>query len=112
MVKLAQKGFTLFTALVAFILIVLAMLLVQSMISTERTTSDIISDISEQQEMQAIADLARADALQVFNFGIRYTIEDFSTRDSEPQDGLPENVYVVFASDAQDWETLQQRFEI
>ncbi|HLC79060.1 MAG TPA: hypothetical protein VJG83_01395 [archaeon] len=110
MKRFGQKGFTLFTALVAFILIVLAMLLVQSMISTERTTSDIISDISEQQEMQAIADLARADALQVFNFGIRYTIEDFSTRDSEPQDGLPENVYVVFASDAQDWETLQQRF--
>ena len=70
-----SKGFTLFTALIAFILIVLSLLLVQSMVSTERSSSDIINDISEQEEMQALADLARADALQVFNFIIRSDIE-------------------------------------
>ncbi len=106
---MAQRGFTLFTALVAFILIVLSLLLVQSMISTERTTSDIISDISEQEEMQAIADLSRADALQVFNFGIRDSIEEFSTHDDD-KDGVPENDYVVFPSDAATWDELKKSF--
>ncbi len=73
----AEGGFTLFTALVAFLLIVLAGLLVQSMIHSESVTSDILSDVEEQVEMQAIADLARADGLQVFNYGIRYSIEDY-----------------------------------
>ncbi|HIH10501.1 MAG TPA: hypothetical protein HA254_07595 [Candidatus Diapherotrites archaeon] len=105
----SQRGFTLFTALVGFILIVLSLLLVQSMISTQRSTSDIITDISEQEEMQAIADLSRADALQVFNFGIRYTIEDFSTRDSTPKDGVPDNEYLMF-SGSSGWGALEAAF--
>src|SRR3989344_5777779 len=79
------KGFTLFTALVSIILIVLAVLLAQSMIRTERNVTDTISDIQEQQEMQAMADLARADAMQVFNFGIRYQIEQYLTN---PQNSI------------------------
>ncbi len=102
-----QLGFTLFTALVAFILIVLAMLLVQSMISTERSISDVITDISQQEEMQAIADLARADALQVFNYNVRYSIEEFSTKDAEPQDGRPDNPYYIFASEPKEWDMMQ-----
>ncbi len=105
-----EKGFTLFTALVAFILIVLSMLLVQSMISKERSTSGIISDISDQQEMQAIADLSRADSLQVFNFGIRYTIEDFSTKDTNPQDDLPDNTYYMRPEISGNWNGLQADF--
>ncbi|MFH1390919.1 MAG: hypothetical protein ABIH20_01265 [Candidatus Diapherotrites archaeon] len=105
-----SKGFTLFTALIAFVLIMLSLLLVQSMISTERTVSDIISDISGQEEMQAVADLARADALQVFNYGIRYSIEDFSTRDREPSDGLPDDVYTKFINIPIDWDELQAEF--
>lgn len=105
-----QRGFTLFTALVAFILIVLAMLLVQSMISTERNVSDTISDISEQEDMQAIADLSRADALQVFNFGIRYSIETFSTEDRAPKDGLPDNPFPMFTGTSSRWIDLESEF--
>ncbi len=104
------RGFTLFTALVAFILIVLAMLLVQSMISTERSVSDVITDISSQEGMQAIADLARADALQVFNYNVRYSIEEFSAKDTEPKDTKPDNPYYIFALDPKGWEDMQGEF--
>lgn len=95
-----EKGFTLFTALISFILIVLSLLLVQSMISTEASVSEIVNDISEQQEMQAIADLTRADALQGFNFGIRYTIEQFST----------ERSYILFEDSATSWNAIKEDF--
>ncbi|AJF60238.1 MAG: hypothetical protein QT03_C0001G0743 [archaeon GW2011_AR10] len=108
------KGFTLFTALVAFILIVLSVLLVQTMIRTERNTTDIISDIQEEQEMQAIADLARAEALQTFNYGIRFSIEDWLTKDGDG-DGIPDNAYLLTPSelagtDAESWENTKKKF--
>ncbi len=104
-----SKGFTLFTALIAFILIVLSLLLVQSMVSTERSSSDIISDISEQEEMQALADLARADSLQVFNFIIRYDIENLSTR-TTAGGTAPSVSYTIFPSTISSWENLKEEF--
>ena len=86
-----QRGFTLFTALISFVLIFLVVLLVQIMISSERTTSEIISDVEEEQEMQAIADLARADALQAFNLTMREAIEELFTLDVNPKNGVPDN---------------------
>lgn len=107
--KGAPRGFTLFTALVGFILLVLALLLVQSMISTEQSVSDVISNISSEEDMQAIADLSRADSLQVFNYGVRKTIEFHSTRD-EDKDGLPENEYYLTGEVAGDWKKLKEDF--
>lgn len=97
-----QKGFTLFTALIAFILIVLSLVLVQSMTATEASVSEIVTSISEQQEMQAIADLVRADALQGFNYGVRFSIEDFTKR----------NEYIIASetSDLDDWESMKTEF--
>ena len=104
-----SKGFTLFTALIAFILIVLSLLLVQSMMSTERSSSDIISDISEQEEMQALTDLARADSLQVFNFIIRSNIEELSTRTTAT--GSTSSVgYTMFPSTITSWSNLKEEF--
>ncbi len=88
----SKKGFTLFTALVSILLIVLTVLLAQTMIRTERTVTDSVADIQEQQEMQAIADLARADAMQVFNFGVRYQIEQYLTNPDNSILLTPENV--------------------
>jgi len=105
----SEAGFTLFTALIAFILIILALLLVQSMVSTQRSTLEIISDISEQKEMQSIADLARSDALQVVNYGIRFDIESYSTKD-EDKDGLPDNTYFMNSDTANDWECVKLDF--
>ena len=40
-----EKGFNMFTALVSFLLIMLAVLLIQSMIQTERNATDTIAKI-------------------------------------------------------------------
>ena len=75
-----SKSFTLFTALVAFILIALSALLVQGMIKAERDKTDMIYNVEEQATMQAIADMERADALQTFNYLTRFYIEDWINR--------------------------------
>ncbi len=72
-----EKAFTLFTALVAFVLIVLSVVVVQSMVKAEADKLALISDIEEQSEMQAIVDLTRADAIQLFNYQVRFEIEDW-----------------------------------
>ena len=46
-----SKGFNLFTALVSFLLIMLAVLLIQSMIQTERNPADTIASIEARSEM-------------------------------------------------------------
>ncbi len=99
----SKKGFTLFTALVSIILIVLTTLLAQSMIRTERNVTDTIADVQEQQEMQAMADLARADAMQVFNFGIRYQIEQYLTN---PQNSI------LITPDTVTWNEFVRSFAI
>ena len=107
----SQKGFTLFTALISFVLIFLVVLLVQTMISAERNTSDIISDVEEEQEMQAIADLARADALQAFSLTMRSAIESHITRDTSGDD-VPDNQLLlspdIFEETASDQEILDR----
>src|SRR3990167_1568119 len=97
------KGFTLFKALVSIILIVLTVLLAQSMIRTERNVTDTIADVQEQQEMQAMADLARADSMQVFNFGVRYQIEQYLTN---PQNSI------LITPDTVTWNELVRDFAI
>ena len=47
------------------------------MIQTARNTSDVINSIEEQTQLQAIADLARADAIQTFNYNVRNKIEAY-----------------------------------
>lgn len=70
-----KRAFNLFTALVSFVLIMLTMLLVNSMTAKEGSTVSTINDISAQAQMQTAADLARADAMQVFNYSLRQRIE-------------------------------------
>ena len=74
---LNERAFNLFTALISFIMIVVSVLLTQSMIQTERQTNDIIAGIESRSELQAVADMTRADAIQIFNFGLRERIEDW-----------------------------------
>ncbi len=112
-----QTGFNLFTALVAIVLVVLAALLAKTMVDSESKTSNIISDIEEEQKMQTIADLAKADALQAFNFGIRFTIERWLTKDgeegsqSDAPDGVPDNRYVITPEIAAlSWDEIKKDF--
>ncbi|MDO8647868.1 MAG: hypothetical protein Q7R70_05660 [Candidatus Diapherotrites archaeon] len=98
-----SKGFTLFTALVSFVLITLAFVLVQSMIESERNSSQTIETIDEQTEMQNIADLARADALQLFNIGVRYQFEKWIT---DPTNEF----YVMDRTSASNWNQMVSDF--
>lgn len=97
-----QKAFTLFTAMVSFLLIVLAGLLVQSMTSSESNTVDILSDAKELAEMQTIADLARADAIQIVNYIIRYKMEEWLFKE--------ENYYLMDVSTSDVWEDIVADF--
>jgi len=74
-----EKGFNLFTALISFLLIMLAVLLIQSMISAERNAADTIAKAEARSRLEATAEMARADAMQVFNYALRKKIEDWLT---------------------------------
>lgn len=75
--RAGARGFTLFTALVGILLVVLGVLLAQSMSSTERSTAEIIAENRIDQEMLDAATLAQADSLQEFNFGLRSAMEKY-----------------------------------
>lgn len=98
------RGFTLFTALVSFVLIALAFVLIQSMIESEKNSTDTIETINEQTEMQNIADLARADALQLFNIGVRNQFEIWATNQEN------EFYYMDQSSAMGTWDSLVKDF--
>ena len=83
-----KKGFTLFTALVSFVLILLTAMIVQTMIKAERDRTEVISNIEEQAEMQAMADLTRAEALQTFNYSLRKGIENYFDNSGEGKNSI------------------------
>jgi hypothetical protein len=100
--KYNEKGFNLFTALVSFLLIMLAVLLIQSMIQTERNATDTIAKIESRNRLEATAEMARADALQVFNYGLRKRIEDWLTR--------PDTGGLTLNLQDQTWKEIQDEF--
>lgn len=76
------KAFTLFTAMVSFIVIGMAVLIIQHIANSEQNYTQIINSLYRQQEMDATKDLIRLDALQVFNLLYRtqvYTYFDTNT---------------------------------
>lgn len=97
----SSKGFTLFTALLSFILILLAGLLVNTMITSERTSNEVVLEVEAQSRMQSLADLTRADALQVVNYGIRNAIEEYSQNQG--------NAY-PYSSQTLSWQSVQDDF--
>jgi len=97
--RMNEKGFTLFTALVSFLLIILSALLVNSMINTERDIRDTVGEVRMQMEMESVADLARGDSLQFFNYALRFSIEDWLIGNSQR----------IFAPDY-DWDEITDGF--
>lgn len=70
-----KRAFNLFTALVAFVLIMLTVLLVQNMFSAERSVSGTATKLEKLSKLDAIAHVTRADALQIFNYYLRIQLE-------------------------------------
>lgn len=77
--KSLTRGFTLFTALVGFVLIALGFLLANTMIHSENNLQSTISSIDEQSEMQSLSDLLQSDAFQYFNWYFRVLVEQAIT---------------------------------
>lgn len=75
----STRGFTLFTALVGFVLIVLGFLLANSMLHSEDNLQQTIASIDEQSEMQSLSDLMQADAFQYLNWYFRVILENYLT---------------------------------
>lgn len=96
-----ERAFTLYTALLAFILILLAALLVNTMINAERISNEVVLEVEAQSRMQSFADLTRADALQVVNYGIRNAIEQYTQNTG--------NAY-PYSSLTTDWNQVQDDF--
>lgn len=72
-----KKGFTLFTALIGVMLIVISVFLVESMNNTERNAAETIVEARLDQEMLDVANLARADSMQQFNLAIRNQLQTY-----------------------------------
>ncbi len=96
-----ERAFTLYTALLSFILILLAALLVNTMINAERISNEVVLEVEAQSRMQSFADLTRADALQVVNYGIRNAIEEYTQNQG--------NAY-PYSSQTADWKQVQKDF--
>jgi len=71
------KAFTLFTAMVSFIIIGIGVVVVQHIANSEQNQTQIISSLYRQQEMDAVKDLVRADVLQTFNVLFRAKVYDY-----------------------------------
>ena len=99
---LNSKGFNLFTALVSFLLIMLAVLLIQSMIQAERNATDTVDHIESRARLEATAEMARADAMQVFNYALRKRIEDWLV--------APDTGTVFLRLEDRSWEDIQDDF--
>lgn len=78
-----NKGFTLFTALVAALLVVLSVLLVEAMNNTQKSASQVVVEARIDQEMIDTATLAQSDSLQEFNFALRRTIQEYFTNTAD-----------------------------
>jgi len=100
--RLNKKGFNLFTALISFLLIMLAVLLVHSMIQTQSNALRTIDQIESRSRLEATAEMARADAMQVFNYALRKKIEDWLV---DEQTGV-----VQLDLQHKSWEDIQKEF--
>ena len=72
-----NKGFSLFTALVSLLLISISLILIFNMVKTEDTYLSMIEDQSSNSDIITIADLARADAFNLFVVSLRANWETY-----------------------------------
>ncbi len=106
--KLNMLGFTLFTAMVSFIVIGIGVVVIQHMINSEQNYSQIISALLNQQEMDSTKDIIRLDALQVFN--LVYRAKFFEYFDANFSPGQSNGGYTDVGLDKPDWQAYQKDF--
>ncbi len=105
--KLNMLGFTLFTAMVSFIVIGIGVVVIQHMINSEQNYSQIISSLLNQQEMDSTKDIIRLDALQVFNLVYRAKFFEYFDANFSPEQSNDDYIDVGLGKD---WPTFQNNF--
>ena len=83
----SQKGFNMFSAIVAVVLIMVVSVLVGMLVMSEEKTSTQIYGMLNNYQLADAANIARADALQSFNYSFREKIEDYLTFNSTELEG-------------------------
>jgi len=76
------KAFTLFTALVSFVIIGIGVIVIQHISNSEQNYTTIINSLARQQEMDSAKDLIRIDSLVVFNLLYRAKVYSYFNTDS------------------------------
>jgi len=76
---LQERGFNMFSIIVATILIMTGVVLTSTLITTEEKTSRQIYNMLNNYQLSDAANIARADALQTFNYQFREKLEDYLT---------------------------------
>ena len=109
----SQRGFNMFSAIVSVVLIMTVSVLIGTLIMSEEKTSTQIYGMLNNYQLADAANIARADALQSFNYSFREKMEDYLTyTDSELVNESGMGLF-DFRADSEDvtFDQLQQKFE-
>jgi hypothetical protein len=79
--KISQRGFNMFSAIVAVLLIMAGVVITNTLISTEEKTNRQVYSMLNNYQLTDAAAVARADALQNFNYAFRVQMENYLTYD-------------------------------
>ncbi len=99
-----------FTALVAAALLAAGIVLVNTLITTEDRMSAQLYSMFSNYQLSDAANLARADALQTFNYTFRQELETWLTYDSDELDEEG-GISVITTKNYDDWESIKNNFE-
>lgn len=102
-----------FSAIVAMVLIMTGSVLVNVLITTEEKTSRQIYSTINNYQLADVASIARADALQTFNYNFRERLEDYLTfNESELQNEYGFGLFTIRTGDEEfGFEQVKESFE-
>jgi hypothetical protein len=109
----SQKGFNMFSAIVAVVLIMTVSVLIGMLVMSEEKTSTQIYGMLNNYQLADAANIARADALQSFNFSFREKIEDYLTYNPTELESERGMELFLFRTNGDDvtFDQLQAKFE-
>ncbi len=84
-----SKGFTLFTALVGFIIIGIGVLVMQHMSNSEQNYQNLLNSLLTQQEMDSSIHMIKLDAISAFDLLYRVNFYDYYVSQSSVDSGIP-----------------------
>jgi hypothetical protein len=107
-----SKGFNMFSALVAAVLLMTSVVLVSILVDTEERFGRELYIMIGNYQLSDAASLARADALQSFNFHFREQMEDYLTyNDAEREDQQGFTLIKTEDLSSFNWDNIEAEFE-